>query len=150
MVVSIPALRNTLLDDPLKSTGRRLIGYVDGVREKAIREQQGYLLYIDLDDNSIRHLPGSEADSEDKEENLQPEQERFRPTGETTLRGVWQREAGTTARGIVEVWVSGQGYLEKTVIQLENDGEAMSLLVQSFLPEIEIRDGLYEPEQDEH
>jgi len=147
MVVSIPALRNTLIDDPLKSTGRRLVGYIDGIRELAIREQKGYLIYIDINNNSLRYLPETEADKEDIEES---ETNLFSPAADVRLRSVWQKNGGSAGTGIAEVWVSGQGYLEKTVIHLEDeDGEVLSLVVYPFLPGIEIRDGVYEPEQDE-
>ncbi|SHO50888.1 prepilin-type N-terminal cleavage/methylation domain-containing protein [Desulfopila aestuarii] len=147
MVVSIPALRNTLIDDPLKSTGRRLVGYIDGIRELAIREQKGYLIYIDIDGNSLRYLPESEAGKDDIEE---PEKNLFSPTGDARLRSVWQKSDGSAGGGVFELWISGQGYLEKTVIHLEDDaGETLSLVVYPFLPGIEIRDGVYEPVQDD-
>jgi len=147
MVVSIPALRNTLIDDPLKSTGRRLVGYIDAVRELAVREQKGYLLYVDIAGNSLRYMPETEAGREDidaAEKNL------FTPAADVRLLSIWQKGAGSVGSGTSEVWVSGQGYLEKTVIHLEDDaGETLSFVVYPFLPGIEIRDGVYEPEQDE-
>lgn len=145
MVVSVPALRDTLIDDPLKSTGRRLIGYIDGIRELAVSEQKGYVVSIDIDANTLQYVPDGAVDAQDVEDT---EKNVFTPTADARLRSVWQKESGSVGSGVVKVWVSGQGYLEKTVIHLVNDaGEALSLVVYPFLPQIEIRDGVYEPEQ---
>jgi len=145
MVVSIPALRDTLIDDPLKSTGRRLIGYIDGIRELAIREQKGYVISIEIDGNKLRYTSDADADVQDVEDT---EKNVFTPTGDARLRSVWQKNSGSVGSGVVDVWVSGQGYLEKTVIHLVDDtDEALSLVIYPFLPQIEIRDGVYEPEQ---
>lgn len=146
LVVSIPALRNNLIDDPLKSTARKLIGAIDTIRDNAVREQQGYLLYIDLDENRLWQLREAEVKPG---EVTPPETGVFTPGADVRLRDVWTRTTGTVSRGIAELWVSRQGYVDQTVIHLENgDGETLSLVVSSFLPGVEVRDGYYEPEQE--
>lgn len=57
MVVTVPTLRNTLIDDPLRSSARKLIGYIGVIRGRAVREQQSYLVYIDLDQNRLWYIP---------------------------------------------------------------------------------------------
>lgn len=146
LVVSVPALRNTMIDDPLKSTARKLIGTIDNIRDNAVREQQGYLLYIDLDGNRLWQLRESEVKPG---EVTPPETGIFTPGGDVRLRDVWAKTTGTVSRGIAELWVSRQGYVDQTIIHLENgEGETLSLVVSTFLPGIEVRDGYYEPEQD--
>ena len=51
--LSIPSFRTTFFSDPLKTTARRLIGLVNGVRELAVREQQPYLLHINQGEKRI-------------------------------------------------------------------------------------------------
>jgi prepilin-type N-terminal cleavage/methylation domain-containing protein len=144
LVVSVPALRDSLVNDPLKSGARKLIGYIGGVRDKAVREQQAYLVYFDLDENRIWHLPEKDAGTEEKEI---PEQGVLQLPADVELRDVWMRSTGSISRGIPELWVSRQGYLDQTVLHLENsDGDALSLVVSTFLPDIEVREGYYEQE----
>jgi len=144
MVVSVPALRNTLLSDPLRSAGRSIIGYVGGVREKAVSERQAYLLYVDLDRNRLWNVPEKDAGTGEVEA---PDKGVLQMAEDVEVRDIWSKSAGTISRGVAEIWVSRQGYLDQTVIHLENgDGEALSLRLLSFLPEIEVLDGYYEPE----
>lgn len=144
LVVSVPTLRNSLIDDPLRSSGRKMIGYISGVRDKAVREQQPYLLYIDLDGNRLWYL--READVK-KEEVEPPEKGLLQLDDSVKLRDVWMKATGTANRGVAEIWVSKQGYLDQTVIHLGNrDGEEVSLRVFSFLPDIKVLDGHYDPE----
>lgn len=144
MVVSVPALRDRLIGDPLGSAGRKMIGYIGEVRDKAVREQQSYLLYVDLDENRLWYLKESEVGSITAEP---PEQEVLQLGPNVELRDIWMKATGTVSRGVPELWVSRQGYLDETIIHLEiEDGETLSLLVGTFIPGIEVREGYYEPE----
>jgi prepilin-type N-terminal cleavage/methylation domain-containing protein len=144
LVVSVPTMRNNLLDDPIRSAGRKLIGYVSGVREKAIREQQPYLLYFDIDENRLWHLPESDEKSGIKEV---PDKGVLQMSADVNLRDIWSKTTGTTSRGIPELWISRQGYLDQSVIHIEDeDGEALSLLILPFIPAIEVHEGYYEAE----
>lgn len=145
MVVAIPALRSSLIDDPLTSSGRRLIGYLGGVRDLAIREQTDHLITVDLDANRIWYGVAGEKSTEELEP---PEQGVFTPVSSVRLRDIWQTSTGAVNRGVSEVWVSRQGYMAKTVIHLENsDGDTLSFIILPFLPGVEVLDGYYEPDE---
>jgi prepilin-type N-terminal cleavage/methylation domain-containing protein len=144
LVVSVPTMRNNLLDDPIRSAGRKVIGYVSGVREKAVREQQPYLLYFDLDENRLWSLPESDEKNGIKEA---PDEGVLQMPEDVDLRDLWSKTIGTTSRGIPELWISRQGYLDQSIIHIEDeDGEALSLLVLPFIPVIELHEGYYEAE----
>ncbi len=144
LVVSVPTMRNSLMDDPIRLAGRKLIGYVSGVREKAVREQQPYLLYFDLDENRLWSLPESDEKNGIKEA---PDTGILQMPEDVNLRDLWSKSAGTTSRGIPELWISRQGYLDQSVIHLEDDdGEALSLLILPYIPAIEVHEGYYEAE----
>ena len=53
LAVSIPRFRYSLITDNLKSTTRRIIGLVKGLRNEAIREQKMYLLHFDIGSNQL-------------------------------------------------------------------------------------------------
>ncbi len=142
MVVSIPAMRDTLFDDPLKAVSRKMIGYIGSVREKAIQEQQSYLIYVDIDENRLWHIKESEERSEKKEP---PEKGILQLHEDVDLRDIWAKATGTTSRGIPELWISRQGYLDQTILHLENDdGDSLSLIISPLLPGIEVQEGYYE------
>lgn len=144
LVVSIPALRDRMFDDPLRSAGRKLIGYIDGVRDKAVREQQPYVLFIDLDENRLWHLRESDLNTG---EAVVPEKGVLQLSAGVELTDVWMKATGTIAIGIPELWVSRQGYLDQAVFHLESGGEeTLSLRVLPFIPTVEVLDGYYEPE----
>ena len=46
VALSVPSLREALFSDPLKTTARKTMGLVNGVRELALRTQQPYFLHI--------------------------------------------------------------------------------------------------------
>lgn len=142
LVVSVPALRDSLLDDPLRSAGRKLIGLVGGVRELVVRQQKPHIIYIDLDGNRFWYLP---EEAEDSVKDDPPEAVQLKLPGDVEVRDIWVRSAGTVSRGVYELWLSRQGYVDNTIIRLEDgDGETLSFVLQPFLPEIEIREGYYE------
>lgn len=148
MVVSIPALRDTLVDDPLKASARRLIGYINSVREMAVRDHEGYLLRIDLTENSIHFVPAREVGEENPD--LLAGKNRFSPKGDVRLRSILLSNGEIRRSGVVELWLNRQGYMERTVLHLEDDGrDAISLALYPFLMQIDIHDGVYEPVQDE-
>lgn len=146
LVVSIPALRDRAFDDPLRAAGRKLIGYIDGVRNMAVREQQSYVLFIDLSGNRLWYQRESDLPASGVEV---PEKGVLQLRGGVKLRDVWMKAAGTVREGIPELWVSRQGYLDQTVLHLGNedeDEETLSLRIFPFLPTVEVLDGYYEPE----
>lgn len=144
MVVSVPAFRDALLNDPLKSGGRKMIGYIQGVREKSVREHQPYLIFFDLDENRVYHMPEAEAGEEIRGfagKNI------LQLPGNVEITDVWSKGRGTVDRGVTELWVSRQGYLDRSVIHLEEKGgKAISLVLETFLPRIEVKDDYFEPE----
>lgn len=144
LVVSIPAMRDRMFDDPLRASGRKIIGYIDGVRDMAVREQQSYVLFIDLGENRLWYLRESDLQASGVEV---PERGVLQLRGGVELRDVWMKSAGTVREGIPELWVNRQGYLDQTVFHLDNGGEeTLSLRIFPFLPNVEVLDGYYEPE----
>lgn len=143
LVVSVPAFRDSLINDPLRSAGRKIIGTIGAVRGLAVQEQQPYVLFVDLDENEIWFRKENEASTKDGEV---VKRGQVRVGEDVDLRDIWGRISGTTSGGIKELWISRKGYVEQSALHLENDdGEQLSLLLSSFIPGVEVRDGYYEP-----
>ena len=145
LLAGVPAFRETVLNDPLKSSSRKMIGYIQEIRGKAAREQVAYILFFDLAEDRLYHRLESEMAQED----LEPPQDKtiLAMGSGVSIRDLWTSSDGTRDSGLVELWVSRQGYVDTSVIHLQDEeGEGVSLLLSTFLPEVEVQDGFFEPE----
>ncbi len=133
--ISIPSLRSTFFTDPLKTTTRKVIGLVGGVRELAVRYQHPYLLHISQAENRIWFEKDVEEDIEKSRERelIFPETikiSRVRMSGEEDLS-----EDSTV------IWITKQGYLNHTIIQLEDDkGNTLEVQFYPFLDSADVSD----------
>jgi len=141
--LSIPSLRLAFFTDPLKSSARKVIGLVNGVRELAVRHQRPYLLHIDEIDKRIwfemdRDIdaPGSKtrigknqplkkkaidnllSDGQDK--NTARERE-IRLPEMVKIAGVMMAGEDSSQEQTV-IWVTKQGYMKQILVRLEDDG----------------------------
>lgn len=130
--LSIPSLRNTFFTDPLKATTRKIIGLVTGVRELAVRSQQPYLVHFNRLENRIwyeKEVVGEEQ----KDQEDQPGNQLLLPES-VKITGLWMAgDEGLTEDNTV-VWISKQGYLDDTVIRIEDkDGNHLNIQFYPFL-----------------
>lgn len=141
LVAAVPGFRQAVVQDELRSDSRKLIGYIRGVREKTMRDQQPRLLIFDFSENRVFYQPETAGDDKEQESPI------LKLTQEVSLRDLWTKSGGKKDAGRVEVRVSRQGYMDRSVVHLENrDGDGVSLLLFPFSTDIEVRDGYYEPE----
>lgn len=142
LVVSVPSLQNSLLNNSLKTSCRKMIGQINTARALALREQVPYLLYLDLDQGSVwyeKDLHNAESESPRPEPTLQLDEK-------IEIRNVWTKSSGIHDGGVVELWVSRRGYMDQTMIHLENeDDEVMNLTIFPFLTVIKVRDEYVDP-----
>lgn len=138
---SIPTLRTAFFTDPLKSAARNLIGLTNGVRQLAVRQQQSYLLHIDEDEQRVwfeKEVQGEAEKKLEEGENRQAKQLRLPETVKIT--GVWMAE-DKQAEEQTALWISRQGYMERTRIGLEDeDGNRIMVQFYPFLEAAEIVD----------
>ncbi len=128
--LSIPSLRTTFFSDPLKTTARRLIGLVNGVRELAVREQQPYLLHINQGEKRIWY---EREDKKDKKANMEDERrhnKELRFPESVTISTVWLGK-DDSLQDQTTLWITKQGYMMQTLIQIEDDA-GNNLKVQFF------------------
>lgn len=136
LAVAIPTLRNNLVTDPLKSSSRQVIGMIKGTRERAVREQQAYLIHFDLSESSIWAEKESEKRLEDPEgvkKNVLQLPEPVR------LLDVWTTSEGKQESGQPVLWISKQGYMDQTMIHLGDDDDGvLSLMFSPFLGSVRV------------
>lgn len=142
LVVSVPSLRQSVLNDPLRRDARKLIGALKNVRLQAKTEQQALIVYCDLDDGRIWYGTDNPVVTEGESEiDVQ-----LTLSEDVSIRSVMDNSGELVDRGIAELWVSSRGYMEKSVVHLESDGEEITLLIETFVPDIRVIDGYAELE----
>ncbi len=138
LAVAVPTLKNTVLTDPLKTSSRQVIGLIKAVREKAVRDQQAYLITFDLSENRIRFLKESVVGFDDTGEDITDELHLTEPV---RILDVWTKSEGRQDTDRQILWVSKQGYIDETLIHLGNDkDEVLSMLFSPFLGKVQIMD----------
>jgi prepilin-type N-terminal cleavage/methylation domain-containing protein len=135
---SLPRFRQALLTDTLKSSARRLVGTVEELREKAIRQQIDWFLYFDLETDSF----WSQDDDISKEELQKVRRTASSLAADVRVRDIWMRDQGSLSEGIVKIRFNKKGYVNQAIIHLEDEsGRQMSLLLEPFLGTIKISEG---------
>lgn len=144
LAVAVPTLKNSLLTDPLKSSSRQVIGLIKAVREKAVREQQAYVITFDLAENRIRYRQEAATEADEPEV---AQDEALQVAQPVRIVDIWTRSGGRIEEGQPQLWVSRQGYIDETMVHLENDDdEVLSLLFSPFLGSVRLTDGYVDME----
>jgi prepilin-type N-terminal cleavage/methylation domain-containing protein len=137
LAVSIPRFRYSLITDNLKSTTRRIVGLITGLRNEAIREQKTYLLHFDIGLNQL----WIDFDDITKEEREMAQKKAFQLPVDVRIIDVWTKGKGKRVDGEVSIRFSKKGYAEQTVIHLgAEDGREFTLLLNPFLAKIKSYD----------
>ena len=139
LVVSVPSLRDALLTDELKTTTRKIIGTVQGLREEAVRGQQPYMLYFDMEKKCIWYEKDTEIQQDGYEEKKTKTPIQV-PSSVRTM-DVWTKSDGKQSQGTAGLWISRQGYMDMTVIHLTDESNTMSIFFSPFLGSIKVVDG---------
>lgn len=134
--LSIPSLRGSFFTDPLKATTRKIIGLVAGIRDQAVRLQQPYLLHFSRLENRIWYEEDGPANEKEDQGN-QAATQLLLPAS-VRITGLWVGGDEFSAEENSVVWISKQGYLDETVIRLEDQaGNHLNLQFHPFLdPEL--------------
>ena len=144
LAVAVPTLKNTLLTDPLKTSSRQVIGLIKAVREEAVREQQAYVITFDLEKNRIWYRKETAVEQQEPDE-VAADALQLAQTVRVT--DIWTRSDGRLDEGQPQLWVSRQGYIDETLIHLENDeDEVLTMLFSPFLGNVRITDSYVEME----
>ncbi|MGW8195239.1 MAG: pilus assembly FimT family protein, partial [Desulforhopalus sp.] len=117
--LTVPTMRNTIFADPLKSSTRKVIGLVNGVRELAAREQQAYLLHISEAENRLWYEKEIH-DAASEEDTLQDNSELQLPDA-VKISGLLIGGGQTLQQDNSVIWISKHGFIQQTAIRLEND-----------------------------
>ncbi len=137
LLVAVPRVRDTLLNDDLKAATRQIVGASRELRNEAIREQVDYILRIDLDDPGFWTY--SADTTSEKQNEIRGGAIRF-PEG---IRIADVRHSGEARKteGEASVRFFHKGYTEPTVIHLMKDDRTFTLVFNPFLQTVSVNEG---------
>jgi general secretion pathway protein H len=136
LLIAVPRVRDTLLNDDLKVATRRLIGAAQELQNEAVREQTDYLLHIDLNQPAIWSYAADTT--AEKRAELRKGAVRF-PEG---IRIVDVRQADDPGKteGEAVIRFFRRGYTVPTVIHLAKEDRVVTLVFNPFLRTVNVYD----------
>ncbi|MCF8055894.1 MAG: prepilin-type N-terminal cleavage/methylation domain-containing protein [Desulfocapsa sp.] len=134
--LSIPSLRSTLTSDDLAAGSRKVISLVKSSRAKAVTDQEAYLIFYD---SAERKLWYQKADDEKTTDTSAA----ITLPSDVYIQDIKQAGGGSAQDTMNSgIWISREGYMDKTVIQLADmEGKSLNLVISPFLPTINVTEG---------
>ena len=128
--LTMPKIQLTLFTDDLKTASRRMIGTVKTLRDKAIRDQRAYGLYLDMESNEF----WVEWSSMTVEQKADARQNASTLPGNIRILDVWRKDSGKQDMGDTVIHFTKKGYVEQAAIHLgTDDGRAYTIVLSPFL-----------------
>ena len=136
LLIAVPRVRDTLLNDELRAAVRHLIGATRELRNESVREQVDYILQIDLNEQTFWTYPADTT--AEKRAEIRKAASRF-PEG---IRITGVRHAGEAAKadGEVSIRFFRRGYAEPTVVHVAKDERAFTLVFNPFLQAVTVHE----------
>jgi general secretion pathway protein H len=136
LFVAIPRIEGNPFLDDTKETSRWMIGRLRALRESAVREQNQFVLHIDLDTNRIWQTEeGMEAEAvEQAEMDARSLPETFRVVDLQFPDGRIQ----TSGRAEINFYRSG--YADKVLIHVQDEERYLTFVVETFLSDVRIHE----------
>lgn len=142
LTISVPSLRSTFFTNPLKSSARKVVGIINEVRQKAVRNQEPYKLHISQLENRIWYEK-AEAENEDTiEDELDTSSKKELQLPDTVnLSKVWLQSSGVLSENKTTLWISKKGYMEQAAILLSDEFDnSLSVQLNPFTDPIAVTD----------
>ena len=136
LLIAIPRVRDTILNDNLTSVTRRLIGTAKELRNDAVREQVDYILHLDLNNNTLWtytiDMTPEKRDERKKDAFCFPEG--------IKIADIYQINTEKQSDGDATITFSKKGIVQPTVIHLAKGDRSFTLVFQPFLSTVKIYD----------
>ena len=144
MFLALPAMRDTLVSDPLATSVNRIVNTANHISNEARRERVDVLLHFDVERGRIWTTSADMTD-----EAIRDEQERAwqLPTGVRIVDV--ERFGGELLRdGEVVIRFYSRGYRDPTVVRLARGGDRYTLVFEPFLPKVAVKEGYHRRDRD--
>ncbi|MBU0946281.1 MAG: hypothetical protein KKE53_17750 [Proteobacteria bacterium] len=139
LALALPTVRNSLMTDQLASGSRKIISLIKSARSKAVMTRQPYLIFLDPAEQRLWY---QEAGGDREEPSAAVHPSITLPAGVHIL-DIKQANSGNDQNALSNgLWISKQGYMDKTAIHLgDGSDKSISLLISPFLHTIQVLDG---------
>ncbi len=129
LLIAVPRVWDTLLNDSLNAVTRRLINAARELRSESVREQTDLILHIDLDRQSFWFYPADTT----AEKRSELRKAAFELPEGVRIAGI--RQAGEARRVDGEAFIRffRQGYAAPAVIHLTKDDRVFTVVIHPFL-----------------
>ncbi|MBA4396855.1 MAG: hypothetical protein C0394_05670 [Syntrophus sp. (in: bacteria)] len=134
LFLAAPRIRDTLLDDSLKSAARHLAGAAKTLRNEAVREQVDYVLHLDLNNNAFWTYAADMTP--EKRSERQKGAYRFPP--DVKIADAYRIGREKQTDGDATIVFFKRGYVQPTVVHLAKGDRTFTLVFQPFLSTVEI------------
>jgi len=129
LFLAVPAIRDVLTTDKLKSASRQLIGLERKLRTDAVREQSDYILNLDLS-NSTFWVTSSDMTPEGQDEEKKKAQ--HLPAA-VTISDIVLENNKKQGEGIAKIKFQKNNTCRPAVIHLAYEEDRMTLVINPFL-----------------
>jgi general secretion pathway protein H len=136
LFLAAPRIRDTLLDDSLKSAARHITGVAKALRYEAVREQVDYVMHLDLNSHAV----WSYAADMTPEKRRERQKAAFNFPQDVKIADVYRIGKEKQNDGDATITFFKRGYVQPTVVHLAKGDRAFTLVFQPFLSAVEIHD----------
>ena len=136
LTIAVPRVRETLIDDGLKSTVKRLVSTVRELRGRAVREQVDYVLHFDLNNNAFWTY-SLDMTPEKRDERRKSA---FQLPDGVKIADISQLGVEKKTDGEVNLMIFKQGHLQPTVLHLAREDRHFTVVFAPFLKTIKVYD----------
>jgi prepilin-type N-terminal cleavage/methylation domain-containing protein len=130
---AIPRFQGSVFQDNTKQVSRWIIFKVQTLKEKAIRDQQRYILHINMDSNTL----WATHDAMSQEDRQMAQANGYRLPIDVNLLDVEYPDKKKALGGQADIHFYQKGYSDKAIIHVENShNEQRSFLIEPFLTSV--------------
>jgi prepilin-type N-terminal cleavage/methylation domain-containing protein len=134
LLIAVPRVWDTLLNDDLKAVTRRLINSAHELRYESVREQTDYILHIDLTHQAFWSYPADTT----AEKHAEFRKGAFSLPEGIRIVDVRQADEVRRTEGEAHIRFFRQGYAVPTVVHLAKDDRAFTLIFNPFLQTVTV------------
>ena len=162
MAVSIPNFRSAIISDPLKRSARQVVGVVREARQQAAESPLGCGLVIDIEagvfglscpqrpEQKLTDLSLEEGEDydivADEDEDPSEPVKLLTLSDPSRIRSIWNGASNRFTIGEVTLWITSDGIMEPSVINLSDGSDELGLSIFPFISAIRIDDQAAVPE----
>jgi len=136
MLIAVPRVRDSLLNDGLQSASNHLVNRGDELRSDAIRNQVDYILHLDLDN---RRIYAYSADATPEALDTIRNRAYQLPDG-VIVEDIFRFKEEKTTDGGFDIRFFRKGYVQPTVLHLAKKDRHRTLIFEPFLSRIRVYD----------